>query len=103
MADNQYKQLKFTGDEIDAKLTLISGDSSSAQINSNKINTNNGTLATEDYVNDSIEAIPSATESNDGLMTKELVEKLNSIAFITSTTDPGEGNQIDPCTLYFVV
>ncbi len=101
MADTKYK-LTLTGEQIDTRLQLFDGDSSSVRINSNRVTTANSTLVTQ-------ADLKSATESNDGLMTAAQVAKLNSIeegankiTIISSTEDPGEGAALAPCTLYLV-
>ena len=58
MADTEYKykSLKFTSDEIEAKLDLIEGNGASAKINAGEVTTSNGTLATEAFVEDYVAA-----------------------------------------------
>lgn len=49
MADNIYK-INLTGDQINARLQLIDGNSTSVQVKTKELSTTEGKLATQDYV-----------------------------------------------------
>jgi hypothetical protein len=49
MADNIYK-INLTGDQINARLQLIDGNSTSVQVKTKEVSTTEGKLATQDYV-----------------------------------------------------
>lgn len=75
MADNIYK-INLTGDQINARLQLIDGNSTSVQVNTKEVSTTEGKLATQDYVKNYVDTKVVITSGKDDLV--DGVSKLES-------------------------
>lgn len=74
MADNIYK-INLTGDQINARLQLIDGNSTSVQVKTKEVSTTEGKLATQDYVKNYVDT--SKVKINSG--TEDLVDGVSKL------------------------